>query len=258
MLKPIVAVHCDIVPIVSGCQFAYHRTMAAFDINDQLAKIASAIAEPARAKILCALMDNRARTSTELSVIAEVSPSTTSAHLQKLADQALVIVLAQGKHRYYQITNPLVAHALESLMVLAHPAASSFKASTPGHLQLARTCYDHMAGAVAVSIHDYLIQHNYLALTENTKFYTVTAPGALFFKALGIDTERAHSSRRQLACTCLDWSERRHHLGGALGAAVLTFFEQQQWLEKNLHDRALKITEKGKRQFLHHFKLKIS
>ena len=232
--------------------------MDAFDINEQLAKIAAAIAEPARAKILCALMDNRARTSTELSVIAEVSPSTTSAHLQKLADQALVIVLSQGKHRYYQLTNPQVAHALESLMVIARPAQHSFKASTPSQLQLARTCYDHMAGVIAVAIHDYLLQHNYLAVTENTKFYTITAQGEHFFKELGIDTDHVNNSCRQLACTCLDWSERRHHLGGALGAALLTLFDQQQWIEKNLHNRALKITAKGKRQLLNHFKITMS
>ncbi|MDZ7870695.1 MAG: helix-turn-helix domain-containing protein [Rheinheimera sp.] len=232
--------------------------MDAADINNQLARIAAAIAEPARAKILCALMDGRARTSTELSVIAEVSPSTTSAHLHKLSEQGLVVVLSQGKHRYYQLADTLVANAIESLMVVANTTRPGFQPSTPNHLQLARTCYDHMAGSIAVLLHDYLLEHKYLQVIDSSKFYALTEHGKHSLQALGIDLDSANNSRRQFACTCLDWSERRHHVGGALGAALLKCFEKQQWVEKNLDNRALKITAKGQRQFLRHFNITIN
>jgi len=117
-----------------------------------LAQVATAIAEPARSKMLCALLDGHARTATELSVIAEVSPATTSVHLQKLSQAGLLQMLAQGRHRYYRLANVEVAAALESLLVIA--TAPMFKPNTPTRLQQARTCYDHLAGVVAVQMHD--------------------------------------------------------------------------------------------------------
>jgi DNA-binding transcriptional ArsR family regulator len=116
-------------------------------LRNRLARLAAAIAEPARARMLCSLMDGRARTSTELAVIAEVSPSTASVHLAKLKQQELVKVLAQGKHRYYSLHDERVAATLESLMVLAGTRSRPFVPNTPSHLRWARTCYDHMAGA---------------------------------------------------------------------------------------------------------------
>lgn len=225
------------------------------DIALPLAKLAAAIAEPARTKILCALMDGRARTSTELAVIAEVTPSTASVHLSKLREQNLVQVVAQGKHRYYQLTSKQVASALESLMAIAGAAAPRFVPTTPDRLRQARTCYDHMAGEIAVAIHDYFLQEEWLVpLTEDAQ-YDLSEKGEQAIARLGIDLQLPSKSRRRSACACLDWSERRAHIGGALGAALLRHSLDQAWVERQLDSRALSLTNKGKRQLLALFKI---
>lgn len=213
----------------------------------ELARVAAAIAEPARSKMLCALLDGHARTSTELSVIAEVSPATTSVHLQKLCQAGLLQVLAQGRHRYYRLAGTEVAAALESLLVVA--AAPVFKPNTSARLQQARTCYDHLAGVVAVKLHDQLLAAGWLVPDGDN--YQLSATGAAQLQQLGVDCQPA--GRRRFACGCLDWSQRTPHLGGALGAALLTMMRQQQWLTQDLDSRAVQITDKGKRQLLRHF-----
>ncbi|MBC3873087.1 ArsR/SmtB family transcription factor [Undibacterium flavidum] len=231
--------------------------MSADDINIQLAKIAAAIAEPTRATMLCALMDGRARTSTELAMLAEVSPSTASVHLSKLRDQSLVQVLAQGKHRYYQLAGAQVAAALESLMAIAGKVAPKFSPSTPERLRQARTCYDHMAGEYAVAIHDYLLHKSYLLAQQDTTAYELSADGEQLFVAMGIKVEALRKGRRRFACACLDWSERRPHIGGAVGAALLTHFVQHAWVEMDLDSRALQLTSKGRRQFAKYFEVTV-
>src|SRR6478609_9845718 len=124
------------------------------DPDAAVAPIASAIGEPARARMLYCLLDGRARTATELAVVADVSPSTASVHLQRLRSEQLVSVVAQGKHRYYSLEGPTVASALEALSVLAGGERTTFKPTAPDHLRRARTCYDHIAGAVGVALHD--------------------------------------------------------------------------------------------------------
>lgn len=218
--------------------------------DQQIATIAAAIAEPARSRMLCALMDKRARTSTELAIIAEVSTSTASAHLNKLKEQHLLSLVAQGKHRYYQLASPEVAVALEALMNIANVSISAFTPSTPERLRHARTCYDHMAGEVAVQLHDYLIaQHFLLPAPDDSSLYVLSESGQQALSKLGVQLAMPSKSRRRYACACLDWSERRPHLGGALGAAFLNFFVQQAWVVPDLDSRALGISKKGERQF---------
>jgi DNA-binding transcriptional ArsR family regulator len=229
--------------------------MSADDINIQLAKIAAAIAEPARATMLCALMDGRARTSTELAMLAEISPSTASVHLGKLRDQSLVQVLAQGKHRYYQLAGGQVAVALESLMAIAGRMPPNFTPSTPERLRQARTCYDHMAGEYAVAIHDYLLRNTYLIAQQDPTAYELSADGEQLFISMGIELEAMKKGRRRFACACVDWSERRPHVGGAVGAALLRHFVQHVWVETDLDSRALRLTPKGQRQFAKYFGL---
>lgn len=243
------------IGLVCDQQFAYHQTMIAHDIDRGLAQIAAAIAEPARAKMLCVLMDGRARTSTELAVIGEVSASTASAHLSKLREQMLVQVIAQGKHRYYQLASPQVAVALESLMTLSGITPQAFVPSTPSRLRYARTCYDHMAGEVAVALHDHFMQKNCFTIKNETASYSLTETGAMCFHKLGIDIKRLQKSRRRFACACLDWSERKPHLGGALGAALLSHFIEHAWLERDLDSRVLQLSSHGKRQFKQWFDL---
>ena len=212
--------------------------------------IAAAIAEPARTRMLYCLMDGHARTSTELAAVAEVSASTASVHLKRLEQQRLVKVTHQGRYRYYSLQGPSVAAALEALTVLAGAPPTRFEPNTPPRLRAARTCYDHMAGAVAVALHQRCLEQNWLETgQEQDGDYRLTADGMTFFAALGIDLDTARVQRRRFACACLDWSERKPHLAGALGAALLEALLKKRWLARDLDSRALRLTGSGRREF---------
>jgi DNA-binding transcriptional ArsR family regulator len=215
------------------------------DQESAAARIASAIGEPARARMLYSLMDNHARTSTELAVIADVSPATASSHLNRLKDERLVKVLVQGKHRYYSLVGADVADVLEGLSVLAGGPRRKFVPNTPPRLRGARTCYDHIAGMLGVGLHDRMVALGWLAAAGGDS-YSVTAQGARRFSELGLDVNAARGLRRRFAFACLDWSERRAHLGGALGAAMLAMALKRKWVRRDLDSRALEVTEKGR------------
>jgi DNA-binding transcriptional ArsR family regulator len=223
--------------------------------------IAGAIAEPARTRMLYCLMDGHARTSTELAVVAGVSPSTASVHLARLVEQGLVTVLAQGKHRYHSLQGPAVAAALEALSVLAGGPRARFVPNTPTRLRTARTCYDHMAGAVAVALHDrchelgWLVASN-AAGSATDGSYELSAAGGAALEALGIDVHGARKLRRRFACACVDWSERRPHLGGALGAALLSAALKRRWVVQDADSRALRVTPLGEREVRARFQLR--
>jgi DNA-binding transcriptional ArsR family regulator len=212
-----------------------------------VARIAAAIGEPARARMLFCLMDGHARTSTELAMAAEVTPSTASAHLNRLKGESLVKALVQGKHRYYSLHGPHVASALEGLSVLAGGSREAFRPTTPSRLRTARTCYDHMAGTVGVALHDRFLALDWLAAGAGGA-YDLTRDGAKGFASLGIDLETARALRRRFAFSCLDWSERRPHLGGALGAAFLKIALMKKWVTPDLDSRALSVTQSGRRE----------
>jgi DNA-binding transcriptional ArsR family regulator len=214
-----------------------------------LSRIAAAIAEPSRARMLCCLMDGHARTSTELAVVAEVSPSTASVHLARLKDERLVKVLAQGKHRYYSLESARVAAAMEALMVVTGGSRERFVPNTPSRLRAARTCYDHMAGAVAVSFHDRFRELEWLrASSAGDNAYDLTESGAKELEALGIDIVATRTLRRRFAYSCVDWSERRPHIGGALGAELLKVALKRNWVVQDLDSRALSVTWIGRRE----------
>lgn len=226
-------------------------------------RIAAAIGEPARARMLYSLVDGRARTSTELAVIAEVSPSTASVHLSQLKGEHLIKVLAQGKHRYYSLEGPQVAHALEALSVVAGAPRDPFVPNTPSDLRMARTCYDHIAGTLGVSLHDRLTALGWLSSlssattaacpTSHENAYDLTPSGARAMESLGIDVAAIRMVRRRFAFGCLDWSERRSHLGGAIGAALLKLTLKKRWVIQELDSRALFVTRLGRREILARF-----
>lgn len=216
--------------------------------DGRLARIAGAIAEPARARMLCSLLDGHARTATELSAVADVSPSTASSHLARLKDEHLLRQLAQGRHRYYQLADAHVAAALEALLVVAGVPRAPFKPNTPDRLRRARTCYDHMAGQVAVQLHDRLAEQGWLC--DEADGYALTAHGEQGCSALGIDVAALRRTRRRFACACLDWSERKPHIGGALGAALLQLALKKGWVEQDLDSRALAIAPHGEKRML--------
>ncbi|CAI0941832.1 Helix-turn-helix domain protein [Serratia grimesii] len=219
------------------------------DIEDRLAALTAAIADRTRARMLCLLMDGRAYTATELSAAVEVAASTASGHLARLLEQRLIVCIKQGRYRYFRLTGPAVAAALETLMALAGVEKPIVKSSTPTSLQFARTCYDHMAGEIAVKLHDRLHQLRWLEGDEN---YRLSDMGRTALTQLGVDCSAA-LSRRRFACSCLDWSERKAHLGGALGAALLNTFIERSWIRRQLDSRELQLTPTGKKVLKAHF-----
>lgn len=224
--------------------------MNGHDDDADLSQIAGAIAEPARTKMLCALMDGHARTSTEMAVIAEVSASTASAHLARLKDTGLIKLHTQGRHRYYSLAGPHIAQAIEGLMVISRNSAKAFVPNTPNRLQFARTCYDHMAGTLAVQLHEHFIEAGWL-IGDAT--YQLNLAGENAMIELGIDVAALRAQHRRFACACMDWSMRRPHLAGALGAALLQSAISREWVTQDLDSRALGVTPKGRKALASRF-----
>jgi DNA-binding transcriptional ArsR family regulator len=225
--------------------------------DEAVSRIAAAIGEPARTRMLLCLMDGLAKTSTELAVVAEVTPSTASMHLNRLKTENLVKVQVQGRHRYYCLAGLNVARALERLSVLAGDVPTRFVPNTPDRLRAARTCYDHAAGTVAVFLHDRFLASEWIESSPayDAGTYDLTQSGTAAFQALGIDIEAARALRRRFAYGCLDWSERRPHLGGALGAALLKLLLTRKWLSRDQDSRALSMTQLGRREMRTRFGL---
>jgi DNA-binding transcriptional ArsR family regulator len=221
--------------------------MDAEQVDSQVSGIAASIGEPARARMLYCLLDGHARTSTELGIVAEVSPSTASVHLARLKEFKLVRVLAQGKHRYYSLADANVARALEALSVVAGSGDAAFVPNTPSRLRAARTCYDHMAGQLAVALHDRLLALGWLRDVESDR-YELSDSGIHALTQLGIDVAALRGLRRRFAYACLDWSERRPHVGGALGAALLNVALARRWVRRETDGRALILTDIGRRE----------
>jgi DNA-binding transcriptional ArsR family regulator len=210
-----------------------------------LAPLAALIGDPARANMLGALMSGLALTASELAREAGVMPQTASGHLARLETGGLVNVAQQGRHRYYRLSGPDVAQALESLMGLA--ARTGHMRTRPGPkdegLREARTCYDHLAGTRALALFDGLQARGHIA--DAGKDIAVTAQGRPFFCDFGIDMAGLEQGRRPLCRACLDWSMRRPHLGGALGAALLDRMFALGWAARSKTSRAVLFTPKG-------------
>lgn len=249
-----------IAPLDGQRRFAHDRIMNVDDhADDASAGIAAAIGEPARARILYCLMDGHARTSTELSVVADVAPSTASAHLNRLTAANLIKVLVQGKHRYYSLESGDVANVLEGLSVLAGSARAPAAPRTPSRLKAARTCYDHLAGEVGVLLHDRFKVLGFLieGSQGEESVYDLNSTGTEALQALGVDVAATRALRRRFAYGCLDWSERRPHLAGALGAAVLKVALRRKWVIQDLDSRALSVTGHGRGQMAARFGVEV-
>ena len=228
-----------------------NSTDSSDDLERTMAALAAAMSDLSRIKMLCSLMDGRAWTATELSVVADIAASTASAHLSRLVNEGLITCLSQGRHRYYRLTGTDIAGLIENLMGISWRSTSSARISTPSSLRIARTCYDHLAGEVAVNIYDFMISEGWMTPDG----VSMMPLGKKQFMELGISINP--NSRRKECCGCLDWSERRFHLGGEAGAAFLTHCEQKGWLTKSIGFREVAITASGKRMFGKLFKLHI-
>lgn len=222
-----------------------------------ISRIASAIGVPPRARMLYCLMDGRARTATELAAVAEVGPPTASVHLERLRAAHLVTMVAQGKGRYYTLAGARVAKALEGLSVLAGFSPRDFVPTTPAHLRAARTCYDHIAGRLGVLLHDRLKARGWIT-ASGADAYELTASGMNGLATIGIDVATLRSLRRRLAFPCLDWSERRPHVGGALGAALLQTALRSRWVVQDADSRSLQLTARGRRELAQRFDVRVA
>ncbi|TMR93432.1 ArsR/SmtB family transcription factor [Nonomuraea basaltis] len=207
-----------------------------------IAPVAALIADPTRAAILTALLDGRALAAGELARVAGVSAATASAHLARLLDGRLVDVVRQGRHRYYRLAGHEVAEVLEVLArISARPPVRSLRQSRQARLlEEARTCYDHLAGRAGVGLLDRLREGGYYAAQD------LTGEGERLLAGLGVDVAGARRSRRRFAPECLDWTERRSHLGGALGAAVTEALFERGWYRRGNVPRAVILTEEGR------------
>lgn len=228
------------------------------DVEEQFSHLASLIGEPARSKMLWSLLDGRAFTATELSLMADVSPQSGSMHLNKLVQAELLVVERQGRHRYYKFSSRNVAYAIEAIANLlpAEKAVSKDNLLANGHIKFCRSCYDHLAGKMGVALTDSLLKQDLIA-AEGSQ-YKVTNPGVKWFTQLGVDIAELKTRRRVFARQCLDWSERRHHMAGSLGAVLLEKMLAEDWIRKTKNSRALVITAKGEKKLYELLGLTIS
>lgn len=215
--------------------------------NIDLAEIGALLGDLARAAMLEALSDGRALTAKELAFRARVSPQTASLHLRKLLEGNLLTVLQQGRHRYFRLSSPLIGQMLEAIgLVAAVHAPPRHRARGPADASLgeARMCYDHLAGRLAVAIAEALVGRELLALQADGG--EVTPAGLRFFGELGINLDQGRSRRRAFCRPCLDWTERRFHIGGSVGAAIANYCFDQRWMDRLSDSRAVVLTEAGR------------
>ena len=199
--------------------------------------------DPARARILLSLMGGQARPASELARVARVSPQTASAHLAKLQQGGLLTVERHGRYRYYRLAGGAVADVIESLQNLAALPVEETKGASDEPLMFARTCYDHLAGKVAVALADALLAGGFVELEADR--YHVTSAGERAFTELDVDLRALARQRRSLAKPCLDWTERRYHVAGALGAALTAQLFHRKWLVRLEGSRAVHLTPGG-------------
>jgi DNA-binding transcriptional ArsR family regulator len=210
-----------------------------------IARIAALIGDPARAEILTALMTGQALTATELAQVADVTKQTVSAHLGKLLEGRLLAVDAQGRHRYFRLADKDVAQLLEGLMGVAYRAGAVRLRSSPREpaLRKARVCYDHLAGELGVALYEGLERRR--LVRGGPAALELTPAGRRMLGEAGIDVETLSRQRRPLCRPCLDWSMRRHHLAGALGAAMLDHVISRGWARRVRGTRVVQFDARG-------------
>jgi DNA-binding transcriptional ArsR family regulator len=211
-----------------------------------MAEIGFLVGDPARANMLNALLDGRAKTAGELAFFARVQPQTASLHLRRLVEANLLTVLQQGRHRYFRLASPAVGRMLEAISEVAAGTPQRYRPASPKDeaLRAARMCYDHLAGRLAVEIAESLVTQGAVILDPDGG--ELTERGFSLFERAGIDVAAGSSQRRAFCRPCLDWTERRFHIAGAVGAAIARHSLVQGWIERMRDTRALKVTVKGR------------
>lgn len=220
--------------------------ITAKEFETQLVLVASLLGDKARSVMLWNMLDGRAYTATELSLCAGISPQSASNHLGKLVGAGILEVRKQGRHRYYSYATPNAAQVIESMAGLlpSRHTPNTVTKPEPAGITYARTCYDHIAGRVGVAIARSLVERKIIQPDGNK--YVVTGPGKKWFSSLGLDVEEIGSRKRSFAHQCLDWTERKPHLAGALGASLLQVMLKKNWVRKVAISRELLVTGAGR------------
>jgi len=227
--------------------------------NSLLAEVAALAGDPTRAAMLHALMDGRALAASELAGVAGITPQSASSHLARMTAARLLAVERQGRHRYHRLASPAVAQMIESIILVAAEVELSRPPIRVGPrdaaMRAARTCYDHLAGRLGVALADAMVAGGHVELGSDAAL--VTDDGMAFLSRIGIDL-RARGGARVLCRSCLDWSERRPHVAGALGAAICAHSFANGWIRRIEGTRAVAITAKGRHGFRDAFGVSVS
>jgi len=217
------------------------------NVEEKFVELTGLICEPTRAKMLWNLLDGRAYTASELALVSEVSPTAASNHLTKLLEAELVKVEKQGRHRYFSFSKPEVAYVVESLASLASDKDSAIKKiEIQQGIKYCRTCYDHLAGLVGVKVTEALEEKKIISTSD--AHYAITRNGWTWLTDFGITNDVLANKRRPVTRQCLDWSERRPHLAGQLGALLLDRMLEKKWFRRVKFSRELVVTAKGSQQ----------
>lgn len=226
-------------------------------MENQFKEMASLIGDPVRATIMWNLMDGKALTATELAITSDTSPQNISMHLAKLVQAGLLSVEKQGRNRYYAYSRKEIAYAIEALTTLLSTSTTkeNFNNENFPAIKYCRTCYDHLAGKIGVSITESLLKQR--IIVNNSHGFEVKNKGKKWFSDLGIDTDELKLQRRSFLRPCLDWSERRHHIAGSLAAALLDKMLLSDWIRRTKNSRAMVITSKGQKAFYEMFTISV-
>jgi len=226
-------------------------------VAPMLAEIAQMVADPGRANILSMLMGGHAMTAGELAIVAGVTPQTTSSHLSKLVERRLLAVERRGPRRFYRLATPLIARMLEAMMTVVASGPPRFQPPSriDDEMRRARTCYDHLAGELGVALTDSMVERGHVELAADGG--ELTQSGAAFLTGLGVELVAPARSRRAFCRPCLDWSERRVHLAGRLGAALAGLAFRRDWIRRRAQGRSVEITADGVAAFRQLFGVRI-
>ena len=223
-----------------------------------IAEIGALVGDPARATMVSALLDGRALTASELALAARITPQTASTHLAKLTEAGLLSVVRNGRHRYFRLASPTVGDMIDGIVAVALAKRRRYRPLSPQSraLSAARICYDHLAGRLGVDLTDSLVAREYVVL--DVEAAEITRTGIRFFTEFGIELPRLRSTRRHFCRLCLDWTERRPHIAGAVGAAITKRYFDLGWMERMKRSHAVIVTSLGRRGFRETFGIDVS
>jgi len=223
-----------------------------------IAEIAALVGDPARATMVSALLDGRALTASELALAARITPQTASTHLAKLTEAGLLSVVRNGRHRYFRLASPTVGDMIDGIVAVALAKRPRSRPLSPQAraLSAARICYDHLAGRLSVDLTDSFVAREYVVLDVETA--EITRAGIRFFTEFGIELPKLRSTRRHFFRLCLDWTERRPHIAGAVGAAITKRYFDLGWMERMKRSHAVIVTPLGRRGFRETFGIDVS